>query len=66
MNINQLLADKRVAYALLIGGIVLALLSILIDPIRGYHVHLAAIQIIALIVGIVAAAVGAYLTFMRK
>lgn len=63
---NALMADKRVAYGLLIGGIVLALLAILIDPIRGYDIYLATTQIIALIVGIVVALAGAYLTFMRK
>ncbi|MBI5961685.1 MAG: hypothetical protein HY866_23305 [Chloroflexi bacterium] len=66
MNINQLLADKRVVYALLIGGIVLALLAILIDPLRGNDIYLAPVQIVALIVGVVAAAAGAYLTFVRK
>jgi hypothetical protein len=63
---NQLLADKRVAYAVLAGGIVLALLSFLIDPLRGYDIHMATIQIVALIVGVVAAAAGAYLAFMKK
>ncbi len=63
---NQLLADKRVAYALLAGGIVLALLSILIDPIRGHDIYMATSQIIALIVGVVVAAGGAYLAFMKK
>jgi hypothetical protein len=66
MNINQLLADKRVAYLLLVGGIVLVLLSFLIDPIRGKDFHMGTIQIIVLIVGIVAAVVGAYLAFVRK
>lgn len=66
MNVNQLLADKRVAYLLLAGGIVLALLSVLIDPLRGYKIHMATIQIIALVVGLVVAAAGAYLTFVRK
>lgn len=66
MNINQLLADKRVAYVLLIGGIVLALLSVLIDPLRGEDIYMATVQIIALIVGVVAAAAGAYLAFLRK
>jgi len=63
---NQLLADKRVAYALLAGGIVLALLSFLIDPIRGHDIYMATSQIIALIVGVVVAAGGAYLAFMKK
>jgi hypothetical protein len=63
---NTMLYDKRVQYGLLIGGIVLALLSILIDPIRGYSVHLHPVQIVALIVGIVAAVAGAYMAFVRK
>ncbi len=61
-----MLSDKRVQYALLIGGIVLALLSILIDPIRGYDIYLHPVQIAALIVGIVAALAGAYFVFVRK
>ena len=61
-----MLSDKRVQYALLIGGIVLALLSILIDPICGYDIYLHPVQIAALIVGIVAALAGAYFVFMRK
>lgn len=59
----QLLADKRIAYVLLIGGIVLALLSILIDPIRGYDIYLAGLQVVALVVGIVAALAGAFLVW---
>jgi len=63
---NQLLADKRVAYVLIIGGIVLAVLSVVIDPIRGYDIHMAAIQIVALIVGIIAILIGLYLGFVRR
>ena len=62
LNLN----DKRLAYGALIAGVVLALLSILIDPIRGNTMYLAPIQIVVLIVGIVLALAGAYLTFMRK
>lgn len=63
---NQLLNDKRVAYGLLAGGVILAVLSIVIDPLRGYDLYLAAPQIIALVVGVVAALVGAYLAFVRQ
>jgi uncharacterized membrane protein YidH (DUF202 family) len=63
---NQLLADKRVAYALIVVGVVLAILSVLIDPIRGYDIHMATIQIVALIVGIIAILIGLYLAFMRR
>ena len=66
MNLNQWLSDKRFAYALLAGGIVLALLSVLIDPIRGEDIYMATIQIVVLVIGIVVALVGAYLAFMRK
>jgi D-alanyl-lipoteichoic acid acyltransferase DltB (MBOAT superfamily) len=63
---NQLLADKRVAWLLIIGGIVLAVLSVVIDPIRGYDIHMAAIQIVALIIGIIAILIGLYLAFVRR
>jgi D-alanyl-lipoteichoic acid acyltransferase DltB (MBOAT superfamily) len=63
---NQLLADKRVAWLLIIGGIVLAVLSVVIDPIRGYDIHMAAIQIVVLIVGIIAILIGLYLGFVRR
>jgi ABC-type transport system involved in multi-copper enzyme maturation permease subunit len=61
-----MLANKQIAYALLIIGIVLAVLSVLIDPIRGHSIYMATSQIIVLIVGIVVALAGAYLAFMRK
>ena len=63
---NQLLADKRVAYVLLAGGVILALLSILIDPLRGHDIYLATVQIVALVIGVVVALLGAYLAFVRK
>ncbi|HVO70523.1 MAG TPA: hypothetical protein VMT24_10785 [Aggregatilineaceae bacterium] len=62
---NQLLADKRFAYGLIVVGVVLAVLSVLIDPIRGYDIHMATIQIVVLIVGIIAILIGLYLSFMR-
>ena len=61
-----MLNDKRVAYALLAVGVVGVLLSILIDPIRGYDIYFATSQIIVLIVGIVLALAGVYLAFVRK
>ncbi len=61
-----MLNDKRIAYAVLAVGIALALLSILIDPIRGHDIYLATSQIVVLIVGLVLTAGGAYLSFMRK
>jgi hypothetical protein len=62
LNLN----DKRVAYGLVVVGVVAILLSFLIDPIRGYDIHMATIQIVVLIAGIVVALAGLYLTFMRK
>ncbi len=60
------LNDKRVAYGVLVVGVVAVLLSFLIDPLRGYDIHMATIQIVVLIVGIVLALAGAYLAFVRK
>lgn len=61
-----MLEDKRVAYGLIAAGIVLVLLSVLIDPIRGEDIYMATSQIIVLIVGVVVALVGAYLGFLRR
>ncbi len=60
------LNDKRVAYGVLVVGVVAVLLSFLIDPLRGYDIHMATIQIVVLIIGIVLALAGAYLAFVRK
>ncbi|MGQ9849852.1 MAG: hypothetical protein ACUVSU_07360 [Aggregatilineaceae bacterium] len=60
------LQQKQIGYLLLIVGLVAAVLSILIDPIRGYDIYLATAQIVVLIVGIVVALVGLYLAFVRK
>jgi hypothetical protein len=60
------LNDKRVAYGVLVVGVVAVLLSFLIDPLRGYDIHMATIQIVVLIVGIVLALAGAYLAFVRR
>lgn len=57
---------KQIPYALLIVGIVLVLGAILIDPIRGLEIYLATSQIIVLVIGAIAALVGAYLAFVRK
>ena len=62
----DLLNDKRVAYGVLVVGIIAVLISFLIDPLRGYDIHMATSQIIVLIVGIVVTLVGAYLAFVRK
>jgi len=59
-------SQKQIGYALLVVGVVAALLSILIDPIRGYDIYLAPVQIVVLIAGIVVALVGLYLAFVRK
>jgi hypothetical protein len=61
-----LLDDKRVAYAVLVVGVIGVLISILIDPLRGLKIYLATSQIIVLIVGIVLVLAGAYLAFVRK
>jgi hypothetical protein len=58
--------QQQIGYALLVVGVVAALLSILIDPIRGYDIYLAPVQIVVLIAGIVVALVGLYLAFVRK
>lgn len=60
------LQQKQIGYLLFIVGLVAAVLSILIDPIRGYNIYLATGQIVVLIVGIVVALVGLYLAFVRK
>lgn len=60
-----MLDDPRVRYALLVGGLVLALLAILIDPIRGLSIHFHWVQIVALIAGVVAFLAGAYLLYVR-
>ncbi len=61
-----MLDDSRIQYGLLVGGLVLAILAILIDPIRGYSIYLAPVQIVALVVGILVFLVGAYVLFIRK
>lgn len=60
-----MLDDKRIAYGLLVLGIVAAVLAIVIDPLRGLDVYLHWSQIVVLVVGIVLALVGAYLAFVR-
>jgi hypothetical protein len=61
-----LLNDMRVAYGVLVVGIIAVLISLLIDPVRGKHFYMGTAQIIVLIVGIVLVLAGAYLTFVRK
>jgi hypothetical protein len=63
---SGLLADKRFAYALIVIGVVAALLSILIDPLRGVVLYLSAFQIIVLIVSLIVIVAGIYLAFVRK
>jgi hypothetical protein len=63
---SGLLADKRFAYALIVIGVVAALLSILIDPLRGLNLYLAPVQIIVLIVSLIVIVAGIYLAFVRK
>lgn len=65
-GIAMKLQQKQIGYLLFIVGLVAAVLSILIDPIRGYDIYLATGQIVVLIVGIVVALVGLYLAFVRK
>jgi hypothetical protein len=60
------LDDKRIAYGVLVVGIVAVLISFLIDPLRGEKLYMATSQIIVLIVGIVLVLAGAYLAFVRK
>ena len=62
----SLLNDIRVAYGVLVVGIIAVLISVLIDPLRGYDIYMSTSQIIVLIVGIVLVLAGAYLAFVRK
>ncbi|MCD4684565.1 MAG: hypothetical protein K8S97_01335 [Anaerolineae bacterium] len=61
-----MLDNKQFAYGLLAVGVLVVLLSVLIDPLRGHDIYMAASQIIGLIAGLVLAAAGAYLAFMRQ
>jgi hypothetical protein len=61
-----MLTNKRNLYGVILVGVVMVLVALLIDPIRGYVFYLNAGQIVLLIVGIVVAAGGAYLAFVRK
>jgi uncharacterized membrane protein len=63
--VSDLLGNKQFAYAVLIVGAILVLLSILVDPLRGYDVCMGTEQIIMLIVGMVIALSGVYLAFLR-
>ncbi len=56
---------RHLGELLLAAGIVLALAAILIDPLRGLDIYLATQQIVALIVGIVIAVVGLFITLTR-
>jgi hypothetical protein len=62
----DLMNDKRVAYGVLVVGIIAVLISVLIDPLRGNDIYMATSQIVVLIVGIVLVLAGAYLAFVRK
>lgn len=46
-------------------GMILALAALLIDPLRGLDLYLATEQIVALIVGIVIAVIGLFITLTR-
>ena len=61
-----MLEDKRIQYGLIIVGIVGAVLSVLIDPIRGYDIYLHPVQIVVLVVGVILALAGLYLAFVRQ
>lgn len=61
-----MLQNKQLLYAVVLVGVILAALSFLIDPIRGIEFHMAGIQILALVIGIVLILAGGYLAFMRK
>jgi hypothetical protein len=63
---SNLLGNKQFAYVVLIVGLILLLLSLLYDPIRGVTFYLAVYQIIGLIVGVILALIGAYLAFFYK
>lgn len=57
---------RQTGWILLVVGLALALLSIVIDPVRGHEIYMATEQIIALIVGIVIALAGVYLLLKRR
>lgn len=57
---------KNRAYGLLALGIILAVLAVVIDPLRGYAVYLHWSQIAALVVGVVLALAGAYFAWIKK
>lgn len=61
-----MLQNKQVAYGLIAAGLVVALLSVLIDPLRGHHIFMADMQVLALVAGIVAMGVGAYLLLKQN
>ena len=61
-----MLQNKRILYGVILVGIAIALASLLYDPIRGFKYYLNAAQIALLVIGIVMAAGGAYLAFVRK
>jgi hypothetical protein len=52
------LSDKRDSYVVLTSGVSIALVSILIDPLRGYDIHITTVQTVGLIVGIIVALIG--------
>lgn len=56
---------RHLGEILLVVGIAVALLAIVIDPLRGLGIYLATEQIVALIVGIVIAVVGLFITLTR-
>lgn len=60
------MSNKQIAYGILGLGILAALVSLLMDPVRGEDYYLNTVQIIVLVVGVLAALVGAYLSFVRK
>lgn len=60
------MSETQLGYGLLIVGIVLALASLLADVVGVGAEGFGTYQIVGLIVGIVVAAIGAYLRYVRR
>jgi hypothetical protein len=64
--LEDAMINRQTGWILFVVGLALALLSIVIDPLRDLDVYLATEQIIALIVGIAIALAGLYLLVTRR
>ena len=60
------MTNQQMGYLLLVVGIAIAVLAIIIDPLRGLVLYLHWAQILALVVGVVIALAGIYVGFLRS